>query len=255
MSAQNDVFRLALGAVVLDRPDLGGVYIAKDLVGGWAYHIADGAGDARFRGHGACEGGLDMALRRGFLAALGRVPGWREMLVLVDSAPAHQALAALARTDAHVIAAIAGRPVTIMTRPDARVVFSTRAAAERAAAAALLERERAERAVLAAADAFAPPAPPPADPPVLDRAAPAQRPGQTPDPAIAGLADMFAAAVARETGARETGARERLGTPAITPPVSRVDRPAAPRRGLADWRVAFDGRVKRVAADLRDLAG
>ena len=68
---------IALGSVVLDRPDRTGRYFAKDLAGGWAYLVGDAEGDNRFRGHGVCEGGLDTTLRCAFLSAVNQDTGMR----------------------------------------------------------------------------------------------------------------------------------------------------------------------------------
>jgi hypothetical protein len=135
---------ITLGSVVLDRPDQTGRYIAKDLAGGWAYLIGDADGDNRCRGQGVCEGGLDLTLRCAFLSAGSRVPDCAQIRILVETRQAHRMMVQLAVKDPHVIAAIAGRPVSVMTRPDARSSFQVRTAAERAASAALRDREYAE---------------------------------------------------------------------------------------------------------------
>jgi hypothetical protein len=135
---------ISLGSVVLDRPDQTGRYIAKDLAGGWAYLIGDADGDSRCRGQGVCEGGLDLTLRCAFLSAESRVPECAQIRILVETRQAHRMMVQLAVKDPHVIAAIAGRPVSVMTRPDARSSFQVRAAAERAASTALRDREHAE---------------------------------------------------------------------------------------------------------------
>jgi hypothetical protein len=136
--------RISLGAVVLDSPDHSGRYIARDMVGGWAYLIADREGDTRFRSQGGCPGGLEVQLRCAFLLAANQVPDSQHITVLVETRQAHRAMVKLARGDVHVVAAIAGRPLSVMTRPDERSSFQVRAAAERAAAAVLKERERTE---------------------------------------------------------------------------------------------------------------
>ncbi len=135
---------MSLCSVVLDRPDQSGLYVAKDLAGGWAYLIADADGDSRFRGQGACAGGLDVALRCAFLSAVGCVPECDAIRVMVDSRQSHAAMAHLARSDAQAVATIAGRPVMIMTRPLDRAAYWVRSAAERAASGALRARERDE---------------------------------------------------------------------------------------------------------------
>ena len=136
--------RIALGTVVLDSPDQSGRYIAKDMVGGWAYLISDKVGDTRSRSQGGCLGGLDVQLRCAFLLAANQVPDSRYITVLVETRQAHRVMVKLAKEDVHVIAAIAGRPVSVMTRPDERSSFQVRAAAERAASIMLREREHAE---------------------------------------------------------------------------------------------------------------
>ena len=83
---------ISLGSVVLDRPDQTGLYIAKDLAGGWSYLVTDPDGDTRCRGQGVCDGGLDEALRCAFLAAVGRVPESAQITILVDSREAHRAV-------------------------------------------------------------------------------------------------------------------------------------------------------------------
>lgn len=46
--------RITLDAVVLDSPDQSGLYIARDIIGGWAYLIGDRAGDT-FSQPGSCR--------------------------------------------------------------------------------------------------------------------------------------------------------------------------------------------------------
>lgn len=135
---------ISLGWVVLDRPDQSGLYIAKDLVGGWAYLIADDDGDTRFRGQGACAGGIDVALRCALLSAVACVPDTQQMRVVVDSRLAHRLVVGLALNDRRVNAAIGGRQVSVMTRPLERSIGQVQTAAERAASTALREREREE---------------------------------------------------------------------------------------------------------------
>ncbi|MDR3535104.1 MAG: hypothetical protein P4L71_01265 [Acetobacteraceae bacterium] len=134
---------IALGSVVLDSPDQTGRYFAKDLAGGWAYLVGDAAGDNRFRGHGVCDGGLDMTLRCAFLSASSRIPDWGRISILVETREAHRMMVQLAVRDPYVVATIAGRPVSVMTRPEARSSYQVRSAAERAASVALRDRERA----------------------------------------------------------------------------------------------------------------
>lgn len=135
---------ISLGWVVLDRPDQSGLYIAKDLVGGWAYLIADDDGDTRFRGQGACAGGIDVALRCALLSAVACVPDSQQMRVVVDSRLAHRLVVGLVVHDRRVNAAIGGRQVSVMTRPLERSIGQVQTAAERAASTALRERERDE---------------------------------------------------------------------------------------------------------------
>ena len=144
MSDPTGLVSISLGWVVLDRPDQSGVYIAKDLAGGWAYLVADQDGDTRYRGQGPCAGGVDVALRCGFLSAVACVPEYLTMRVLVDSRQAHRAMVRLALQDLRVAAAIGGRQVSVMTRPLERPALLVQAAAERAASAALRTRERDE---------------------------------------------------------------------------------------------------------------
>jgi hypothetical protein len=135
---------IALGSVVLDRPDHTGRYFARDLAGGWAYLVGDADGDNRFRGHGVCEGGLDTTLRCAFLSAINRIPDCGRIRILVETRQAHRMIVQLARRDPHVVAAIAGRPVSVMTLPEERSSCQVRSAAERAASTALRDREQAE---------------------------------------------------------------------------------------------------------------
>jgi hypothetical protein len=135
---------ISLGSVVLDRPDQTGQFIAKDLAGGWAYLIGDAEGDNRFRGHGVCEGGLDLTLRCAFLSAANHVPDCTRIKIIVDTRQAHRMMVRLAVKDPHVVTAIGGRQVSVMTRPDTRASYQVRTAAEQAAATALRKREHAE---------------------------------------------------------------------------------------------------------------
>jgi hypothetical protein len=145
MSDAAGLVSIFLGSVVLDRPDQTGRFIAKDLIGGWAYLVGDADGDNRCRGQGVCEGGLDMTLRCAFLAAADRVQDCRLIRIFVDTRQAHQMMVRLAGKDPHVVGAIAGRPVSVLTRPDAKPSYLMRNAAERAASAVLREREHTER--------------------------------------------------------------------------------------------------------------
>ncbi len=135
---------ITIGSVVLDRPDRTGRFIAKDLAGGWAYLIGDADGDPRCRGHGVCDGGLDLTLRCAFLSAANRVPDCTQIAIIVETRDAHRMMVRLASGDPNVAAAIKGRPIYVMTRPDARSCFQVRTAAERAASSALRDREHAE---------------------------------------------------------------------------------------------------------------
>jgi hypothetical protein len=198
---------IALGSVVLDRPDQTGRYFAKDLAGGWAYLVGDADGDARFRGHGVCDGGLDTTLRCAFLSALNRIPECGQIRILVESRQAHRMMVQLARRDPHVVAAIAGRPVSVMTRPEERSSFQVRSAAERAAAIALREREHAEwhRAAVEEAAANAG-----ADQAVAEDAA-AESAEVVDDIAIDTLPRRFRSGFRSGTGERETAGIGDLG--------------------------------------------
>jgi len=234
---------ISLGSVVLDRPDQTGTYIAKDLAGGWAYLVADEQGDHRCRGQGVCDGGLDVALRCAFLSASHRVSDSESLGIVVESRQAHRAMAWLAVADPLVVAAIAGRPVAIMTRPEARATLHVRLAAERAAAAALREREHAERHIPvrtptdSGSDAIAA-APPPAAAEWRQRRTTAAR---------ALLAD------------RAASVRTQPGASARTAPILALQRmlmphPASPRnRPLTDWLTDFDARMASVNADLQGV--
>lgn len=272
---------ISLGSVVLDRPDHSGHYIAKDLAGGWAYLVTDAQGDHRYRGQGVCEGGLDMALRCAFLSASHRVTDSGRLGIVVESRQAHRTMARLAVADPTVVAAIAGRPVAIMTRPQERSSFHVRSAAERAAAVALHERERAERqqsgalAVLppeagateapdvetpAAADAVpaltttwrsrrGPEATPPAAtaPDIAEPAPPPPTPlaASQPPPAPPPLAAMV-----RVVRQRLGEARQSLTTAGLA-----AARPAPPprNRAIVAWLSEFDNHMASVKADLRDV--
>lgn len=136
---------ISLGWVVLDRPDQSGLYIAKDMIGGWAYVIADEDDDTRFRGQGSCAGGVDVALRCALLSAAACVPECSQMHIMVDTRRAHRVVVGLALHDRQVNATICGRPTSVMTRPLDRSAVRVAAAAERAASIALRDREIAER--------------------------------------------------------------------------------------------------------------
>jgi hypothetical protein len=244
---------ISLGAIVLDRPDRTGLYIARDLAGGWAYLIADAEGDARSRGQGGCEGGLDVALRCAFLSAITRIRRTDRIILLVQDAEAHAAMVRLAKSDPRAVAAIAGRQVAIMTRPQERSCFHVRLAAERAAATALVDRERAEwhgPAVLP------PVSTPDAAYPAPSSTMPAATPPATAMPATTMPATTMPATTMPATTMPATTMkdwRSRLGVPA-SPLVDRRAAPneSAPRsRPLAAWLDDFDSRVANLSADLR----
>jgi hypothetical protein len=270
---------IALGSVVLDRPDQTGRYFARDLAGGWAYLVGDAEGDNRFRGHGVCEGGLDTTLRCAFLSAANRIPHCGYIRILVETRQAHRMMVQLAMRDPHVIAAIAGRPVSIMTRPDERSLYQVRSAAERAASNALRDREHAEWRASAEEDATGPSA---ADARAGDTAfrraagdtrAASAGPGElgamhdwrawrgtgTPRPATAARAtgvranepDQPAiaptAAVRRLVRPLMEGARNRLAAAGLLPPP-----PPRRNRAVMDWLQDLDTHVAAVTNDLQD---
>lgn len=144
MSDPTSIVTISLGWVVLDRPDQSGIYIAKDLSAGWAYLIADEDGDNRHRGNGPCAGGVEVALRCAFLAAVACVPECSHIRLLVDTRVAHRVMVQLAMHDPRVVTAIGRRQVVVMTRPLERSAQLVQAAAERAASDKLRERERSE---------------------------------------------------------------------------------------------------------------
>jgi hypothetical protein len=231
--------RISLASIVLDRPDRSGVYIAKDLAGGWAYLVADADGDNRYRGQGFCAGGVDVALRCAFLSAASRVPECGQM-----------AMVKLAVSDPHVVAAIAGRQVAVMTRPQERSCFHVRSAAERVAAAALDDRERAEwydSGVIAQDSVVAP--------------AEAEIPQQTtPDPVVGSNPvpnwRVRNGALAQQNGIAVSSALQVIArnVPAEAGPVATVPRRPSPRRrALAAWLSEFDNHVASLSADLRDV--
>ena len=144
MSGRTGTTWINLGAVVLDSPDHTGRYIARDIMGGWAYLVSDREGDTRARGNGGCPGGIDVQLRCAFLLAANQAADSARLMIVVESRKAHKAMVELGRNDPQVVGAIDGRPVFVMTRPDERRSFQVKSAAERAASAVLQERERAE---------------------------------------------------------------------------------------------------------------
>ncbi len=259
---------VALGSIVLDRPDQTGVYVAKDLVGGWAYLVTDHEGDSRLRGQGACAGGLEVALRCAFLSAASRVPYATQLRIVVDTAQAHRAMVRLATADPRVAAAIAGRPVAVMTRPQERSSFHVRAAAERAAAA-LLDREQAEQCQDALPDALPPEAlmPEALTPSIATDAMPGaaaswrlRRGAETAGPPLA----RPARAVPQPVGAPASGpfaGVQRLVRPLVDGARSGLVAAgvlgatrAAPRsRAVSDWLSEFETCVETVRADLRDV--
>jgi hypothetical protein len=248
---------VTLASVVLDRPDQSGLYIAKDIAGGWAYVVTDGDGDTRYRGQGSCAGGLHAGLRCGFLSALARVPECRQISILVDTRQAHRAMVKLARADGHVASAIAGRPVAVLTRPHARSSFQARSAAEHAAAAELQQRERAawqdseadDVADLAAANASTWQA---------RRRGPLGAPVAhvAPRGVMAPLAPPAPSVIA--SGVAALGAMMRSGLAAAQQGLEAAGVLAAPRsaprsRAVTDWLQDFDTRMATVRADLRDV--
>ena len=224
-----------LGGVVLDRPDQTGEFIAKDLAGGWAYLVMDAEGDTRSRSQGVCPGGLDAALRCAFLSAANQVPESRQITIMVDSRHAHRVMVQLAVADTHVTAAIAGRPVSVRTRPDERAGILVRAAAERAASAALRERERAERVesqAIAAAPVELPAAPP------LRNWRASMPSGAAPHSAGPQAAAPMRRRCAGWLMARGTGLpRQACWRPGGTAPRNRI---------LGDWLQDLDSRVSSV---------
>jgi hypothetical protein len=137
--------RIALGAVVLDTPDRSGQFFASDAVGGWSYLITDQAGDYRYRGDGSCPGGLDTAMRWALLAALDQVRDFSRIQLLFPSRQTHAVAERLSQRDDLVQAAMAGRVVGLLIRPDDRSVTRAAMAAEQAAANLLRDRARGEK--------------------------------------------------------------------------------------------------------------
>lgn len=148
MNGRAGTTRITLGAVVLDSPDHSGRYVARDIMGGWAYMVADQEGDTRARGNGGCPGGIDAQLRCAFLLAVNQAADSARLMVVVNSRKAHRTMVEMGRNDPQVMKAIDGRPVSVMTRPDERASMQVRSAAERAASAVLQERERADWIVI-----------------------------------------------------------------------------------------------------------
>lgn len=245
--------RIALGSVVLDRPDRTGQYIAKDLAGGWAYLIADQEGDNRYRGQGACAGGLEIGLRCAFLSAAGCIENSRRITVYVETPQAHRAMVLLATSDPRTIEAIGGRQLSIMTRPNDRSSYHVRSAAERAATAALFERERREwetTASEAEADATETPV-------TTIEAGPVA-------PVLSLMHQTWRSRVGAADARGEGGPSHAvpatpadpgpIAAPCVRPaPEAAPARPPAPRnRALTEWLSAFDSQVADLATDLRD---
>lgn len=232
--------RITLGTVVLDSPDRSGRYIARDMVGGWAYMIADKAGDTWARSQGGCPGGLDVQLRCAFLLASSQVPESRHITILVETRQAHRAMVVLARQDVHVIAAIAGRPVSVATRPGERSSFQVRAAAERAAALMLRDREEAtdmERPPLKELPSYA---------------------GESPDSERAHGEETAPMPTSQDVSAgrswrTDPSASAPVPNPAHKRSMSRPIHPAPPRQpsvpsvGLSEWLSEFNKRLAAVS--------
>lgn len=238
--------RITLGTVVLDSPDRSGRYIAKDMVGGWAYLIADKAGDTWARSQGGCPGGLDVQLRCAFLLAASQVPDSQHITILVETRQAHQAMVRLARYDVHVAAAIAGRPVAVTTKPDERSSFQVRAAAERAAAVMLRDREDAsllERPPLKELASYAD------DAANYGRMLNEETPQLAPDRAAAGWRSGLETSVPRPDlvpPRPARGASARLVSPASIAAAL----PAKPQSpGLSEWLRDFNRRVASICPE------
>lgn len=249
---------ISLGSVILDRPDQTGRFFAKDMAGGWAYLVGDADGDDRCRGHGVCEGGLDLTLRCAFLSAIARVPRCSRITVIVGTREAHRLMVRLAVKDPRVIKAIAGKPLSVMTRPEERTLRHVHVLAERAASGALRAREYAELQANpeaarpeGAAPAQASAAPPPARQLAtiadwrsrLANSEPAPvrtlRRGERQGPAGHGIRGLFDPLL--------KGARQGLAAAGIMPA-------ARPRRdGAIDlWLRELDAHVADISCDLRD---
>ena len=235
MTTQINSVRISVGAVVLDRPDGSGEYIAKDLAGGWAYIVADNEGDNRYRGQGSCDGGVAAGLRYAFISAVGCVPECQRITVCVDTPQDHKQMVRLATGDAQVVTVIANRPVLVMTRPQERSAFQVRLAAERAASVALRARE--QRQVDEA--------------PVIDApAVPELRPGWRHQRS------------ARVHAGPSASIRQATSSPTPTlPPPAAAPRTATtaphellPARSLAQWLRDLDNQVEQVQTDLQDLS-
>lgn len=240
MNGRAGTTRITLGAVVLDSPDHSGRYVARDIMGGWAYMVADREGDTRARGNGGCPGGIDAQLRCAFLLAVNQAADSARLMVVVDSRKAHRTMVEMGRNDPQVMEAIDGRPVSVMTRPDERASMQVRSAAERAASAVLQERERADwiaiedgrsgAAARRAADTAAATEEAAAAPVAQEPSAPVPPPAHTHTHTEPG----------RGWRSRARGHAEAAALPPGTP---------APRNtALTDWLRDFDRRVTEGAA-------
>lgn len=244
MNGRSGTARITLGAVVLDSPDHTGRYIARDIVGGWAYMVADREGDTLARGSGGCPGGLDVQIRCSFLLAANQTTDSARLAVVVESRKVHRTLVNLARTDPRVIAAIDNRPVSVMTRPDERASFQVKLAAERAAGATLQDRERADW--LALEDGRMSPNKP---------AEAAARDDRLPMPVPNAQSPASSPAPAPAMAEQKQGWRSRMRRPEPTvvgglPPVQATPRNPA----LTDWLKEFDRRISNLAAERTDGA-
>ncbi len=241
--------RITLGAVVLDSPDQSGLYIAKDIIGGWAYLIGDRAGDTLFRSQGGCPGGLDIQLRCAFLLAANQVPDSRHITILVETRQAHRVMVNLARRDVHVLAAIAGRPVSVTTRPDERSSFQVRAAAERAASAMLRVREQADWLVRHPLKELAPPQA------LDDPAKPAEPPAASGSPAAERTwrSNLGSDRTRPASGTSGPGRKEdggvAIGSVANLPLRQLPNRSPA----LTDWLRKFNEQVATINGDGKDV--
>ncbi len=244
--------RITLGAVVLDSPDQSGLYIAKDLIGGWAYLIGDKAGDTLSRSQGGCPGGLDIQLRCAFLLAANQVPDSRQITILVETRQAHRVMVNLARRDVHVIAAIAGRPVSVTTRPDERSSFQVRAAAERAASAMLRDREQADWLKRHPLKELA------SQPALEDSTKPHEPPAESADgkdhvPERTWRANLGPER-ARAAGGTPSPVQTGDGGAATAPTNSSSPRPLTERSpALTDWLRKFNEQVGAIGSDGKDV--
>ena len=253
----NSVY-ITVGSVVLDRPDQSGEFIAKDLAVGWAYIVADNEGDKRFRGQGSCAGGLATGLRYALMSAVGCVPNYGPITIYVETAQAHRQMVQLATGDVQVVAAIAGRPVFVMTRPRERSSLQVRLAAERAATAALRVREHIERQETVEPSALDPVEAAEAEPVVT-------APTMTPEsrqswrrrvsrPSAPGQLAIRAAA---RSASRQAPATEPTPSPRASSGVRSAAPPQTPlprARVLTQWMHEFDSRVESVQTGLQSVS-